>query len=247
MLSIAKRERLVLEQLPDDRLVARILAGEAALFELIMRRYNRRLFRIARGILPDDAEAEDAVQDGYIRAYCKLDQFRGPDGLVGWLGRIVANEALMRRRRAAPPLDPLAALEQASNREAAMIDPQSPAANPEAALHEAQLYRLLETAIDGLPDSYRAAFVLRQVEQMSVAETAACLGIEPATVTTRVHRARRLLQKQITGELSAALAGTFAFDGARCDRVVAAVFERLGGSHGSCEPEEDEMAAPGSD
>ncbi len=229
MLSIAIREdRLVLEQLPDALVVSRVLAGEAALFELIMRRYNRRLFRIARGILANDAEAEDAVQDAYIHAYLKLDQFRGPDGLPAWLGRIVSNEALMRRRRASPLSDPLTALEYPWNQEAIMIDPRSPAANPEAALHEAQLSRLLETAIDGLPDNYRAAFILRAVEQMSVAETAACLGIEEATVKTRVHRARRLLQKTITGELSAALTGAFAFDGARCDRLVSAVFRRLG-------------------
>ncbi|PWG61385.1 RNA polymerase sigma factor [Sediminicurvatus halobius] len=215
-------------QLPDERVVARVRAGEVALFELIMRRYNRRLFRIARSILPDDAEAEDAVQDGYIRAYFQLAQFRGPEGFASWLCRIVRNEALMRLRRRAPASDPLSALERPAHREAATADPCSPTANPEAALHEAQLQRLLEAAIDELPEPFRSAFVLREVEQLSVAETAACLGVEPATVKTRVHRARLLLQRNMTAEVVSLLPRTFAFDGARCDRLVGRVFERLG-------------------
>lgn len=220
-------DRHALERLPDAGVVARVLGGEPELFELIMRRYNRRLFRIARSILPDDAEAEDAVQEGYIHAYLRLGQFRGPEGFASWLCRIVRNAALMRRRRHAPASDPLSALEQPAHREAATADPHSPVANPEAALHEAELQRLLEAAIDALPEPFRAAFVLREVEQLSVAETAACLGIEPATVKTRVHRARRLLQRNMTAELAGLLPRTFAFDGARCDRLVARVFERL--------------------
>jgi RNA polymerase sigma-70 factor (ECF subfamily) len=229
MTPLAERlDRQVLEQLPDHQIVARVLADDSGLFELIMRRYNRRLFRIARGILGDDAEAEDAVQDAYIRAYRKLGQFRGPGGFGGWLCQIASNEALMRRRRRVRlAAAPLSALDEPSNQEAAMIDPHTPAANPEAALHEDQLRRLLEQAIDGLPDVYRSAFVLREVEQLSVAETARCLGVEPATVKTRVHRARRLLQENLSAELLAALGGAFSFDGVRCDRLVARVFQRL--------------------
>lgn len=215
-------------ELPDQRVVARVLAGEPELFELIMRRYNRRLFRIARSILGNDAEAEDAVQDAYVRAYFRLGQFRGPEGFGGWLCRIASNEALMRRRRRGPPQDGLEVLEQPAHTEAAMIDPSAPAANPEAALHEAQLQRLLEHAIDALPEDFRVTFVLREVEQMTVAETAACLGIEPGTVKTRVHRARQLLQKNISSELGAVLSGAYGFDGARCDRLVAGVFARIG-------------------
>lgn len=229
MTPLARRlDRQNLEQLPDHEVAARILAGDKGLFELIMRRYNRRLFRIARSVVADDAEAEDAVQEAYVRAYLKLDQFRGPEGFATWLGQIAINEALMRRRRRIRwTLAPLSELDLPANEEAAMIDPHSPAANPEAALHDDQLRRLLEKAIDGLPEIFRTAFVLREIEQMSVEETAQCLGVEPATVKTRVFRARRLLQKNLTAELTAALTGAFAFDGTRCDRLVARVFERL--------------------
>lgn len=215
------------EHLPDQRVVDRVLNGEPELFELIMRRYNRRLFRIARSILLNDADAEDAVQDGYVRAYLKLGQFRGPDGFAGWLSRIITNEALMRRRREAPHSEVTTTLERPLSQEASMIHSGSPAADPEGALHETQLQRLLETAIDALPEHFRVAFVLREVEQLTVAETAACLGVESTTVKTRVHRARQLLQKNITEDLSGAISGTFAFDGERCDRLVAGVFRHI--------------------
>lgn len=222
-----RADRRGLEQLPDSIVAARVLAGEIALFELIMRRYNQRLFRIARSILGTDAEAEDAVQEAYVCAYLKLEQFRGPDGFASWLCQIATNEALMRRRRQARVHAPLSELDAPANQEAAMSDPHSPTDNPEASLHDLQMRRLLEQAIDRLPDIYRAAFVLREVEQMSVAETAACLGVEPATVKTRVHRARQLLRNNLTAELTAALSGAFAFDGERCDRLVNQAIQRL--------------------
>lgn len=229
MTLLAERpDRQTLDQLSDAELATRVQNGEPALFERIMRRYNRRLFRIARGILGDDAEAEDAVQEAYVCAYFKLRQFRGPDGFGSWLCRIGANEALMRRRnRKRATLLPLDALNEPSNQEAAMADPHSPDSNPEAGVHEQQLRHLLERAIDDLPDAYRETFVLREIEQMSVADTAHCLNIEEATVKTRVHRARRLLQHSFTDELSAALTGAFDFDGARCDRLVAGVNQRI--------------------
>jgi RNA polymerase sigma-70 factor (ECF subfamily) len=208
--------------------VARVLAGEHALFELIMRRYNRRMFRIARGILRDDAEAEDAVQEAYVSACFKLGQFRGPEGFATWICQIATNAALMRRRsRSRGGLTLVDARGEFAADEAAMAELRSPPETPEAALHELQLRRLLEQAIDGLPETYRSAFVMREVERMSVADTARCLGIEEATVKTRVHRARRLLQRDLTAELSAALTGAYDFDGARCDRVVNTVVARL--------------------
>lgn len=222
-----RTDRHRLEQLPDSVIAARVLAGEIGLFELLMRRYNQRLFRIARGILGADAEAEDAVQDAYVCAYLKLAQFRGPHGFASWLCQIATNEALMRHRRRTRVHAPLSELDAPANQEAAMFDPHSPTGNPEASLHDLQMRRLLEQAIDHLPDIYRAAFMLREVEQMSVAEAAACLGVEPATVKTRVHRARRLLRKNLTAELTAALSGAFAFDGNRCDRLVSQVIQRL--------------------
>jgi RNA polymerase sigma-70 factor (ECF subfamily) len=229
MTTLAQRaDRQTLELLPDHVVAARILTGDMGLFELIMRRYNRRLFRIARGILGEDAESEDAVQEAYVRAYLKLGQFRGPNGFGSWLCQIATNEALMRyRRRRGLVLAAVTELDETSNDGVAMMDPHSPAANPEAALHEHQFRRLLEQAIDALPEIYRSAFVLREMEQMSIAETAACLGIDPTTVKTRVHRARRLLQQGLSQEIAAALPGAFAFDGKRCDRLVLGVFRRL--------------------
>jgi RNA polymerase sigma-70 factor, ECF subfamily len=221
------RERQLMEQLSDAEVVARVRGGEPALFELIMRRYNRRLFRIARSILRDDAAAEDAMQEAYVSAYFKLGQFRGPEGFASWLCQIATNQALMQRRRAHRVLASLVALDEPSNQEAAIADSSSPGNNPAAGVHEYQLRQLMEQAIDGLPEVYRAAFVMREIEQMSVADTALVLGIEEATVKTRVHRARRVLQKELSGELSAALTGAFDFDGERCDRVVAKVIARI--------------------
>lgn len=225
-----RSDRASLERLADREIVNRVTAGDVGLFELIMRRYNQRLFRIARSILKNDADAEDAVQEGYVAAYYKLGQFRGPEGFGSWLGRIVTNEALMRRRsKVRLKVVSLSGLEELEHQEALMIDPSLPGENPEAAMHEGQLQQLLADAVDELPDVFRAAFVLREIEQLSVAETAAYLGVEPATVKTQVHRARRLLQKNLNAELSAALAGTYQFDGTRCDRLVTRVFERLNG------------------
>src|SRR5690606_8059968 len=203
--------------------------GAMAPFELLMRRYNRRLFRIARGILKDDGEAEDAVQETYVCAWFKLGQFRGPAGFAGWLCQIATNEALMRRRRLQRTRRNMAGVvEDRWGSADPVAELRSPDAGPAALVHEGQLRQLLESAIDGLPDVYRDAFVLREVEQMSVAETACCLGIEEGAVKTRVHRARKLLQRNLTAELTTAMEGAFAFDGARCDRLVAKVLGRIG-------------------
>lgn len=217
-----------LSQLSDAQLVSRICNGESALFELIMRRNNRRLFRIARGILGNDAEAEDAVQEAYLCAWFKLRQFRGPEGFASWLCQIMTNEALMRRRRRKNVhLTTLDTVDESDNEEPAMADLRSPNDGPEVALYDRQLCQLLERAVDDLPEVYRDVFVLRELEQLSVADTARCLGIEAGAVKTRVHRARRLLQNNLKGGLSAALKGAFDFDGARCDRLVAGVMQRI--------------------
>jgi RNA polymerase sigma-70 factor (ECF subfamily) len=229
MKSLAERtDRRQLERLSDAEVVARVLAGEHALFELIMRRYNRRLFRIARGILRDDAEAEDAVQEAYVSACFKLKQFRGPEGFATWLCQIATNAALMKRRsNIRGGLTLVGSPDEAQADEIAVAELRSLPETPDAALHAHQLRSMLEQAIDELPETYRSAFVMREVEQMSVADTARCLGIEEATVKTRVHRARRLLQRDLTAELAAALTGAYDFDGARCDRIVANVIARL--------------------
>ena len=220
--------RGTLDQLSDAELATRVRGGEPALFELIMRRHNRRLFRIARGILGEDAEAEDAVQEAYVSAYFKLEQFRGPDGFGGWLGQIVVNQALGRRRkRLRLVTSSLDVLDEPANRDAAAVDMKSADGSPEAGLHEQQLRRLLEQAIDDLPAAFRTTFVLREIEQLSVADTARVLGIEEATVKSRMHRARRLLQRDLTGEIAAAMRDAFDFGGERCDRIVAGVLARI--------------------
>jgi len=213
----------------DREVINRVLNGDTAGFELLMRRYNRRLYRIARGILRQDAEAEDAVQDAYVRAFEKLPSYRGEGPVAAWLARIAVNEALQRlRRRDAENLSvPLPA---AADGEDAMTSLELPSAgpSPEQSAARSELRRLLETAIDALPDSFRPVFVLRGLEELSVSETAACLEIPEATVKTRYHRARQLLQEHLAGLVEANIGDAFPFAGERCDRIVAGVFRRLG-------------------
>lgn len=228
MVQLARlREQHTLDTPTDEHLVAQVRGGDTAAFELIMRRHNRRLFRIARGILRDDGEAEDCVQEAYVRAWFALAQFRGPAGFSGWLCRIATNEALMRRRSLARRWSRLESTGDGDATAALPEEVPATSPGPAAQLHERQLRQLLEAAIDRLPDGCRDAFVLREVEQMSVAETAGCLGIEEGAVKTRVHRARKLLQRSLQDELSAVLGGAFEFAGDRCDRLVAGVFRRI--------------------
>ncbi|MCB1954886.1 MAG: RNA polymerase sigma factor [Rhodocyclaceae bacterium] len=206
----------------DQALVARVIAGEPAALEHLMRAHNRRLFRTARSILRDDAEAEDAVQDGYIQAYRALPGFRGESSLSTWLTRIVANQALARLRRHAAAASRTAP-------DGVAEDPPAPAAEtPEAIAMRAQLRRLIESAVDHLPDGGRAVFMLRVVEGLDVAETARCLDMTESAVKTALSRARSHLRASIGREIGASVDEFFAFDGARCDRLVAAVHRRLG-------------------
>ena len=197
----------------------RIANGDAGAFEQLMRRHNRTLFRTARAILRDDAEAEDAVQEAYLRAYRSIGAFRGEAKLSTWLVRIVANEALERRRKAArrAGIVPIHAgvEEHELEQQAGTRPPEGPADLAE----RRELRRLLEAKIDGLSDAFRAVFVLRAVEELSVEETAAALGLPEATVRTRFFRARGRLREALSPELKEA----FAFAGARCDRIVARV------------------------
>ncbi|HEY8519186.1 MAG TPA: RNA polymerase sigma factor [Gammaproteobacteria bacterium] len=206
--------------LSDAELVARILAGDTALFELVMRRYNRLLFRLTRAILPDDDEARDAVQAAYIRAYYHLDQFRGPAGLQSWLARIAINEAAGRRRRA-PAFVPHA--------EGFVDPPALESDEPERHTMRVELMNRVQHAIDALPDEFRAVFMLRGVEQLSVAETAAALDIKEATVKTRFHRARALLRASLGRWPDDAARDAFGFEGTRCDAIVVAVLTALAG------------------
>ena len=210
--------------LTDNELARRISARDESAFEALMRRYNRMLYRVARAILRNDAEAEDALQLAYLQAYRGMGSYRGESKLSTWLTRIVVNESLMRarkRRREAMviPLD-----STGDQSDVAMIENmESPDERPEAAAIRSETRALIERRIDALPDAFRTVFVLRALEELSVEETAASLDIPEATVRTRFFRARALLRETLARDVDVGTTEAFGFDGARCDRIVAAV------------------------
>jgi RNA polymerase sigma-70 factor (ECF subfamily) len=212
----------------DPALARAVAAGNLDAFERIMRRHNRMLYRAARSILRDDAEAEDCLQSAYLLAYRAMGSFAGHSKLSTWLARIVINEALGRRRRAARhgmviPFDSVADTEAMND----LCAPTTGSPNPEAEAMRHELGALIERRIDGLPEAFRGVFVLRALEELSVEETAALLDIPEATVRTRYFRARSMLRESLAREVDAALHQAFKFDGARCDRTVAIVLARL--------------------
>ncbi|MGE5325026.1 MAG: RNA polymerase sigma factor [Actinomycetota bacterium] len=210
-------------ELKDEEVVTRVLSGETALFEILMRRYNQRLYRVSRIILRDDAEAEDVMQDAYVRAYEHLHQFAGKAAFSTWLTRIAIHEALARKRRRGRQ-EELDALPM--NGESMSIM-KSSEPNPEAATANAQARELLEQAIERLPETYRTVVVMREVEDMSVAETACSLGVTEAVVKTRLHRAHAMLRKELYSRAKDRAPDLYQFHAVRCDRVVRAVFERI--------------------
>ena len=191
-----------------------------------MRRHNRTLWRIARGILGDDGEAEEAVQDVYLRAFTSLDAFRGDSSLGTWLARIAINESLRRAQRRRPTVD-LDEVADALPTDHPGSATMARSAGPEQTVMRAEIRRIIETAVDALPTHYRAVFMLRVMEQMNVEETAAALEIPAATVKTRLHRANTQLRATLGSEFAAILDDTFTFGGERCDRLIAAVLARL--------------------
>jgi RNA polymerase sigma-70 factor, ECF subfamily len=206
----------------DEQIVARVLAGEVALFGLLMRRHNRRVYRTVRAILHDDGEAEDAMQEAYVNAYAHLADFAGRARFSTWLLRIAVHEAFARRRRALR-LQPL------GHANAEVHEMASPIRGPEESASDRELGLLLEAAVDGLPEGFRTVFMLRAVEHLSVDETAEVLGIPEETVKTRHHRARGLLQKSLAQRVGTALPSLFDFHLSRCDRIVARVLDRIQG------------------
>jgi RNA polymerase sigma-70 factor (ECF subfamily) len=210
-------------------LVERARAGDAIAFELIMRRYNRRLFRLARSVLRNAAEAEDVVQETYVRAYARLGDFVGPHGFSTWLGRIAMNEALgrLRGRDRVVSLDDYVKWGEGQSDVRRVETLMAHQPDPERMAGDGELRRLLEQSIDRLPDEFRVVFVLRAVEGLSVAETAESLSILPQTVRTRFHRARRLLQEALGARFEALMPTAFEFGGERCDRIVATALRRL--------------------
>jgi RNA polymerase sigma-70 factor (ECF subfamily) len=218
----------------DSTLLARILAGDNRAFSELMRKYNRRLYRVARSILRDDAEAEDALQDAYLQAYRALPAFRGDSALATWLTRIVMNAALARHRKAGRLAEvislggDLAMDDDEHEHERAAAPAPSNTAQPEHSAARAEARRLIEAKIDELPEAFRTVFMLRALEELNVEETAATLGIPEATVRSRYFRARAMLRAALASEIEGAFDEAFQFDGARCDRIVHGVMDGLG-------------------
>ncbi|AHG64253.1 RNA polymerase sigma factor [Advenella mimigardefordensis] len=214
---------------PDENtdivLAQRIAAGDMAALELMMRRHNRRLYRLARAILRNDAEAEEVLQDTYFAAYRGINHFRGDASLFTWLSRMLLNECFARQRKTQRRGRLFSVADNIENETHAMLINDS---NPP--YHEAtrgQLRALLEARLDQLPESFRIVFVLRSVEEMSVEETALCLGIPEATVRSRHHRANAMLRKLLARDLDLSARDMFEFDGDNCDRTVATVLQRV--------------------
>lgn len=216
-------------RLSEAELIAEALAGRRGAFSTIMQRHNQPLFRVARGILADDAEAEDLVQETYVRAFAALDTFRGEASLLTWLTRIAINEArerLRRRKRQTLPLDQVD-LAQAKGAEVVGFPGGQPMENPETAAARSQIRFLLERAVDDLDEPFRLVFILREVQGCSVEETAALLELRPETVKSRLHRARKQLRAALHERLESSMRGTFPFLGRRCARITETVLDRV--------------------
>jgi RNA polymerase sigma-70 factor (ECF subfamily) len=201
--------------LTDEEIVLRVLAGETDAYEHIMRRHNQRLFRVARAILPNNEEAEDVVQDTYVRAYVNLAQFEKRARFGTWLTAILIHEAYARIRKS----------RRESDFDPAQLVRISSANNPEHLASDEEVRIALEKAIDSLPATYRIAFVLREVEDLSVADAAGCLGISEENVKSRTHRARRLLRRRLQQQFGDAARVAFPFGAAHCDHLVNRVLE----------------------
>jgi RNA polymerase sigma-70 factor (ECF subfamily) len=212
--------------LTDEEVVVRVLRGDLPLFEVLMRRYNRRLYRVTRSILSNDAEAEDVVQDAYVRAYSHLARFEGRATFATWLTRIAVHEALARKR------EHLRLVEFDSideHQEARMEFLSSTGRTPEQEALTRSVGVMLEAAIDTLPETYRTVFMLREIEGLNTAETAECLDLSEEAVKVRLHRSRALLRKEIYRQTGEATSTAFRFGGARCDAIVAGVLARIEG------------------
>jgi RNA polymerase sigma-70 factor (ECF subfamily) len=225
MASAGLLEQARQEAWSDEQVVSRVLAGETALYELLMRRYNQRLYRLARAILRNDAEVEDVMQDAYVNAYQHLAEFEGRAKFSTWLARIAVHEALARSRRGSrfQSLD-----NSGESKGGVMGSLASGGRNPEETAYDRELGGVLERAILELPEDHRSAFILRDVEGMSTEETAECLNTSPENVKIRLHRARAGLRKELLARTGATTVESFQFHASRCDRVVKNVFELLG-------------------
>jgi RNA polymerase sigma-70 factor (ECF subfamily) len=212
-----------LETLTDAEIIERVLSGERALYELIMRRYNTRIYRAARAILRSERDVEDVMQDAYVNAFQHLAQFQGRSQFSTWLTRIAVHEALSRRHKA----DRIEEWDAMTPSRQDAVAATHSGSDPESDASSSELNRLVERSIDDLPEDYRAVVMLRDVEQMSTSETAECLSISEDNVRVRLHRGHAMLREEIFAKVGRSSKEAFPFHAVRCDRVVAGVFERL--------------------
>ena len=211
----------------DIEIVRRAVAGDGNAFRTIMQAHNRRLYRVARSILRNDSEAEDVVQETYVRAFTHLESFRGASSLTTWLCRIAINEALGRLRARRTNVDLLIAEAGRSEADIIPFPRLLDADTPERSMAQRQILQLVEHATDTMPADFRTVFVMRVIEGMCVEETADLLGLKPETVKTRLHRARRMVREQLHKQIGPILMDAFPFAGRRCAGVTAAVMKRL--------------------
>jgi RNA polymerase sigma-70 factor (ECF subfamily) len=212
----------------DAELVQRARARDEAAVRAIMQSNNRRLYRIARGILRNDSEAEDVVQETYVRAFTHLPDFRGDSSLATWLARIAMNEALGRLRRQRPGIDWTSLPPGTLEAQVIQFPLSAISEDPEKSMAQREIQHVVERAIDELPDAFRIVFITRVIEGMNVEETAEILGLKPQTVKTRLHRARAMLRENVEKKIGPVVMEAFPFAGKRCERLTEAVLKRLG-------------------
>src|ERR1700710_2372543 len=212
----------------DTDLVARALAPDEPAVRLIMQSNNRRLYRLARGILRNDSEAEDVVQETYFRAFTHLERFRGDSSLSTWLARIAMNEALGRLRKQRPSIDLDTLAPGVIEAQIIQFPLSAVSEDPERTMAQREIQHVVEHAIDELPDAFRIVFITRVIEGMNVEETADILGLKPETVKTRLHRARTMLRDNVEKKIGPVVMEAFPFAGKRCERLTDAVLKRLG-------------------
>ena len=212
----------------DAELVKRALARDEAAVRAIIKANNRRLYRLARGILRNDGEAEDVVQETYVRAFTRLGDFRGESSLSTWLSRIAMNEALGRLRRQRPGVEISSLPQGVLEAQIIQFPLVSVADDPEKSMAQREIQHVVEGAIDELPEPFRLVFITRVVEGMTIEETAEILDLKPETVKTRLHRARAMLREHVEKKIGPVVMEAFPFAGRRCDRLTEAVLTRLG-------------------
>jgi RNA polymerase sigma-70 factor (ECF subfamily) len=225
-------EKARVEGWTDEEVVGRVLSGDVELYEIIMRRYNQRLYRVVISILRDAAETEDVMQDAYVRAYEHLSQFEGRAAFSTWLTRIAVHEALARARKR----ERIQQFDEDLSEGEISVNPASPALDPEQTICRAELSHMLEEAVLGLPEQYRTVLMMRDVEEMSISETAAALNLSEENVKVRLHRGRAMVRGDLFAQVGGTAKNAFPFLGSRCDRVVKRVFERLSSSKSAISP-----------